>query len=198
MAASRTGLRAITFCLSILLAFPAAAGWYENGKFGYRIQFPDGWSVSEDRANDAIRGKKPDGSIELAIQALDLQGKINSADALADLFTSRVFNQFRFHSKKPDQLNGMAVVSAGYTGQDGARAVAIGAVYLVQGNQGFVFYAVMDADRAEALAQESDAIFRTFARGGAPAANPAGGCGQVVGKWKWFTNTTHEFRADGS
>jgi hypothetical protein len=28
-----------------------------------------------------------------------------------------------------------------------------------------------------------------------PAAN---GCGRVVGKWRWFTNSTHEFRADGS
>lgn len=201
MAWSRTAQRAGAFFLSILLAFPAAAGGYQNGKFGYRIQFPDGWTIAEDAANDAIRANKPDGSIQLAVQALDLQGKIASADALADLFTARVFNQFRFHSKRPDHLNALPVVSAGYSGQDGGRAVVIGAVYLVQGSQGFVFYAVMDADRADALAQESDAVFRTFSRGAAVAmATPAAtdACSQVLGQWKWFTGNMTEFRADGT
>lgn len=198
MAWARTGLRASAFLLSILLTLPAAAGWYQNSTFGYRIQFPDNWSVSEDQRNDAVRGKKPGGGIELAVQALDLQGQIGSADALADLFTQRVFNNFQFHGKRPDQLNGMPVVSAGYSGQDGARRVAIGAVYLVQGNQGFAFYAMMDADRAEALGQEADAIFRTFTRGAAAPVATGDACRQVLGHWKWFTGSTHEFRGDGT
>ncbi len=191
----------------------AQAGWYQDTKNQYRINFPDGWSVAEDPANNAVRARKPDGSIDLAVQAVDLQGQVGSADVLADLYTTRVFNQFRLLDKQPDQLGGIPVVTAAYSGQDGSRQVILGALYMIQDNQGFVFYSVMDAARAQVLANESDAVFKTFARVTAAPAAPGGGvlsrafsamnpgngrCQKVIGNWKWFTGSTHDFRADGS
>ena len=115
-----------------LVAGAASAGWYQNDTFKYRINFPDSWSVAEDPANDAVRANKPDGSIQTAVQALDLKGQISSADVLADLFTRNVFNAFRFLQKQNDTVNGIPGVAAAYSGTDNGRPVILGAFYVVQ------------------------------------------------------------------
>jgi uncharacterized caspase-like protein len=167
------------FCLliSFVLAGPAAAGWYQNAKFGYRINFPDGWRIAEDAANDSVTATRPDNNVEIAVQAMDLQGQIGSADQLADLFTANVFGGFRFLSKQPDDINGIPGVVAAYLGQNNGKNVVIGAFYLVQPPTGFVMYAAMPAEQAEALSKRLDPVFDTFQRlGAAPqkqAAAPA-------------------------
>ena len=169
MPVRRIAVAVAALFLSITLASPAAAGWYQNAKFGYRILFPDNWSVAEDAANDAVQARKPDGSLQLAVQALDLQGRFNSPGQLADLYSSNVFNQFRFLDKQDDVLNGIPVVTAAYLGQDDGRQIVIGAFFLVQPPYGFVLYSVMDAQQAQALANESDVVFKSFARVAADA-----------------------------
>lgn len=198
-----------------LASAPASAGWYQNDAFRYRVNFPDSWTVAEDAANNAVRANKPDGSIQTAIQAIDLQGKINSADVLADLFTNNIFKGFRFLQKANDAVNGIPGVAAAYAGSENGRAAVVGAFYIVQPPHGFVLYSVLDEARVQALAQESDAVFNTFARTtAAPAAGPGLGgllsgalgaassgadpCAQIPGTWRWFTGSNPDFRADGT
>ena len=198
-----------------LMAGAAQAGWYQNDAFKYRINFPDSWAVAEDPANSAVRANKPDGSIQTAVQAIDLKGQINSADVLADLFTRNVFNGFRFLQKQNDTVNGIPGVAAAYSGTDNGRPVILGAFYIVQPPHGFVMYSVLDQARVQQLAQESDAVFNTFERvtAAAPAGPGLGGllsgalgavqggdgpCSQVLGAWKWFTGSTVILNADGT
>ncbi|MBL6928642.1 MAG: caspase family protein [Rhodospirillales bacterium] len=147
-----------------LLTSPAAAGWHQNSIFGYRVHFPDNWSVEADPDGTIVKALKPDSSIQLVIQVGDLPGQVRTPNQLADAYTANVFDELRLLKKQNDALNGIPMVTAVYLGQDGPKQILIGAFYMVQPPYAFVLYSVMDAKRAQQLANESDAVFKSFSR----------------------------------
>lgn len=163
MTRPRFGAGLALVLLAVFACLPAAAE-YQNAKFRYAITFPQGWRVNEDARNDAVTATRPDGNAQVAVQALDLQGKITSADQLADLFTARIFTSYRFGGKQPDNLGGVPGVAAVYTNVNKGKEAVIGAFYMVQAPYGFVLYAAMPANEAQVLSKQLDLVFKTFRR----------------------------------
>lgn len=163
------GALAALLCLWIV---PAQAGWYQNVQFGYQIHFPDGWRVTEDAANGGATATAPAQNVEIGAYAFNVAGKGLTPESLATLMAKSAFGDYRLLGSQNDVVNGIPGVTHMYGGTARGQQVVIGSFYMVQEPYGFMLSSMMLASQAQVLANQSDAVFKTFSRIAPPPPPP--------------------------
>ncbi|SMF41606.1 hypothetical protein SAMN06265365_11336 [Tistlia consotensis] len=182
----------------VLLAVGAEAGWREDAAAGYRIWFPDSWTVQrlEQPPGHTVIGLSPDEAVAVSITAVPA-GRPVTADQMMQAFESTVLSDMLTGGRAVDRvrhsINGLEGNYVTYVGSydegQGTFDAVVHAFYAAAGETGYFLWWIIPSAQAAQRRTEADRIFQSLtvasvtARapatkagpGPAPATPPAGG-----------------------